>query len=110
MLITLKTTYDESLAAYAPGRLLDYLFLEREFSEKRFSVVEFYTNASSERQSWGTGTRTISHITVYRARVIKQLVQAYHCAKQYGREWYGKFLPDTARRETDEDARQETRR
>jgi hypothetical protein len=89
MLITLKTTYDESFAFYAPGRLLEYLLLEREFAEKRYAVVEYYTNASPDLQSWGTGTRTINHFTVYRARVFKQLVYAYQRAKQYGYGWYG---------------------
>lgn len=89
MLITLKTTYDESLAGYAPGRLLDYLLLEREFAEKRYSVVEYYTNAAPDLQSWGTGTRTINHITVYRARVFKQLAHAYQQVKQFGHKWYG---------------------
>jgi hypothetical protein len=89
MLITLKTTYDESLALYAPGRLLDYLLLEREFAEKRYSVVEYYTNAAPALQSWGTGTRTINHITVYRARVFKQLMHAYQRAKQFGHEGHG---------------------
>jgi len=88
MLITLKTTYDESLAFYAPGRLLDYFLLEREFAEKRYAVVEYYTNASPDLQSWGTGMRTINHLTVYRSRVFKQLVQVYQRAKQYGYGWY----------------------
>jgi hypothetical protein len=89
MLITLKTTYDETFAFYAPGRLLDYLLLEREFATKRYKVIEYYTNASPDLQSWGTGTRTVKHLTVYRARMFKHLVKVYQWAKQYGYEWYG---------------------
>jgi hypothetical protein len=83
MLILLKTTYDEAFAANAPGRILDYLLLQKVFADKRFSVVEFYTNASSERQTWGTGIRTINHITVYRAGIFQQLAHTYRRLKSY---------------------------
>lgn len=73
MLITLKTTYDQAFAAYSPGRLLDYLLLEREYAEQRHRFVEFYTNATPELLSWGTGSRTISHHRWYRHLWVRRL-------------------------------------
>jgi hypothetical protein len=66
MLITLKTTHDEQYASFSPGYVLDYLLLKREFAAQRFSVVEYYTNATAELLRWGTGQRVISHHRLYR--------------------------------------------
>ena len=81
MLITLKTTYDQAFAAYSPGRLLDYLLLEREFAAQRYRVVEYYTNATSELQSWGTGSRTISDYRWYRSLWVRRLADRLRTAK-----------------------------
>jgi hypothetical protein len=74
MLITLKTTYEESFAKYSPGRVLDYLMLEREFQEKRYSTVEYYTNASPEVLRWGTSERAIGHHRLYRYPGLKRWI------------------------------------
>ena len=70
-LIRLKITYDESLAKYAPGRVLDYLMLEREFARKQFAIYEYNTNAIPDQLSWGTGKRVISHVSIYRFPWLK---------------------------------------
>lgn len=75
MLITLKTTYDEQYASFSPGYVLDYLLLKREFAAQRFSVVEYYTNATAELLRWGTGQRVISHHRLYRHAWMRQLVR-----------------------------------
>lgn len=77
MLITLKSTYDEKFCKYSPGRLLDYLTLRHEFQLGRFSKVEFCTNAAPELMRWGTLTRPVSHITVYRNKLAWRLVRMY---------------------------------
>lgn len=74
MMITLKTTHDESLAAHSPGNVLDYLLLEREFAERRVRAVEYYTNASSELLRWGTAHRTITHHRWYRSAWVRRLI------------------------------------
>lgn len=84
MLITLKTTFDESLRNYSPGRLMDYFLLDYEFGRKQFSVVEYYTNATPELLSWGTGQRTINHIMVYRSAWIKHVTRIYRYLKKNG--------------------------
>lgn len=81
MLITLKTTYDEEFSKYSPGKLLDYLTLRHEFQLGRFSKIEFCTNAGPELIRWGTRTRPVSHITVYRNKLAWRLVRMYHKLK-----------------------------
>lgn len=74
MLVLLKTTYDVSLAKYSPGWVMLYELLKREFREKRFDAIEFYTNATPLMLSWATDVRTIEHVTVYRAPWCKRAV------------------------------------
>lgn len=81
MLITLKTTYNEKFGEYSPGKLLDYLMLQHEFHLGRFSKIEFCTNAGQELIRWGTQTRSVSHITVYRNRFSQRLIQIYRTLK-----------------------------
>jgi hypothetical protein len=77
-LVILKTTYDEAFSALAPGRLLLYLILEREFALKRCRWIEFYTNATADQIAWSTHQRHIRHVTVFRNR---WLLDAYRVAK-----------------------------
>lgn len=74
MLVVLKTTYDETLSQLAPGRILLHMLLEREFKQKDFTTVEFYTNASHDSISWSTTTREISHVSYYRHATIRGLI------------------------------------
>lgn len=71
MLVMLKTTYDESYAQYAPGRLLLHGLLEHEFKLRRFKTIEFYTNATADQLSWASSERTIRHVQVFRNQATK---------------------------------------
>jgi len=71
IIIALKTAYDEAFAAFAPGRLLLYRVLEKEFDDSAGKSLEFYTNATVDQLSWATGTREIRHVTVYRNRLVQ---------------------------------------
>ena len=73
MLVMLKTTYDESLAHLAVGRLLLFHVLQHEFSTKRAKRIEFYTHASADQLSWSTHRRQIDHFTVYRYAWVGKL-------------------------------------
>ncbi len=75
MLVLLKTTYDESQAAYSPGRLLLYALLEEEFSRKAVHDVEFYTNADQDQLAWATHDRWISHYMMFRNPFLKSVYQ-----------------------------------
>lgn len=66
MWIILKTTYDESLAAMAPGRQLLHEVLRQAFSENPSGTVEFYTDATRDQSEWGTSLRYIVHHQLYR--------------------------------------------
>jgi len=81
MLITLKTSYDENLAEYAPGRLLLYLLIEREFKLQRVAQIEFYTNATSDQISWSSGQRSIEHLMLYRSRKVQWLTNNFRRVK-----------------------------
>lgn len=71
MAVILKTTYDEELREFAPGRLLLYRVLEREFEQHRRRRVEFYTNATRDQLEWATDTREIAHVTLYRNDLVR---------------------------------------
>lgn len=66
MHIILKTSYDESLSQFAPGRLLLHALLERAFAERSQRAVEFYTDATPDQLAWATASRTISHAVHFR--------------------------------------------
>ena len=72
MLVILKTTYDETLARFAPGRLLLYELLQSEFQRTRHQVIEFYTNASNATLAWASESRNVSHITLFRDPWIRR--------------------------------------
>ena len=83
MVIGLKTTYDEALAAaYSPGRLVHYLSLERRFADQTHRVLEYYTNATPDTTRWSTTQRPITHHRIYRYAVLSSLMRGYRRLKQ----------------------------
>jgi CelD/BcsL family acetyltransferase involved in cellulose biosynthesis len=90
--IILKTTYDEALSKFAPGRLLLYAYLEYAFAEKRNKAVEFYTNATQDQLAWATGQRYIRHVMYFRATPLAQLRDIYENLKTgiaHIADWHG---------------------
>ena len=81
ILIILKTAYDEECSQYAPGRLLLYFLLKREFSEDRVKSIEFYTNATKEQISWSTGQRRVEHLTLYRSPIVLSVFRSLQAIK-----------------------------
>jgi hypothetical protein len=88
MYVILKTTYDEELARFAPGRLLLYLLLERTFEDAQRRPVEFYTRANSDTLAWSTHQRDIESVTLYRNTLaaalafMKRRYAAYRVGKR----------------------------
>lgn len=74
MWVILKTTYDETLAALAPGRQLLKLALRQAFVERKTGTVEFYTDASHDQAEWATSLRLIHHHQIYRGDVSATLL------------------------------------
>lgn len=68
MVVMLKTSYDETLARYAPGRLLLHAAIEDGFATHPGAAIEFYTDASADQLEWATDQRWIEHVSVYRNR------------------------------------------
>jgi CelD/BcsL family acetyltransferase involved in cellulose biosynthesis len=78
MWIMLKTSYDESLAALAPGRQLLFETLRRAFAELGTGSVEFYTNATPDQAEWATDLRFIHHHQLYRNRATASFHGVLH--------------------------------
>lgn len=74
MWIALKTTYDETQSAHAPGRLLLHAVLERAFAAMPGGSVEFYTNASRDNAEWATALRPIPHHQILRNDIAAGLL------------------------------------
>ncbi|OON59505.1 hypothetical protein B0920_24335 [Massilia sp. KIM] len=68
MMVILKTSYNEELARYAPGRLLLRAVIEDAFASFPGKAIEFYTDASPEQLEWASAHRWIEHLTLYRTR------------------------------------------
>lgn len=73
MLVVLKTTYDESMASLSPGRLIDYLMLERVFANPKIRHIENYTNASSADARWFSGTRLLYYVNFYPSGTLRHI-------------------------------------
>lgn len=82
MLIILKTTYDEALERYAPGRQLLKAIIESLFTSHRGKILEFYTDANADNLAWATGQRWIRHVSVPRSAVTETLLQLLWASRQ----------------------------
>jgi Acetyltransferase (GNAT) domain len=71
MQVILKTTYDETLKQYAPGRLLLYLLLQKLLTARTASRVEFYTRANQDSLAWATHRRPIVNASIFRSRSVR---------------------------------------
>ncbi len=75
MIVILKTTYDETLDKYAPGRLLLREVIQSSFATHPGNVIEFYTNANADQLAWATGQRWIKHVNFPRSGLVSGLYQ-----------------------------------
>nr|WP_316639071.1 GNAT family N-acetyltransferase [uncultured Roseateles sp.] len=82
MIVMLKTTYREAYSAYAPGRLLLRLAIERAFDTHPGGKIEFYTNASHDQLAWSTGQRWIRHVSFYRNRSVQNILSTLRIGRQ----------------------------
>jgi CelD/BcsL family acetyltransferase involved in cellulose biosynthesis len=76
MLVMLKTSYDEDLARYAPGRLLLRAAIEEAFATHAGGTIEFYTDANADQLEWAGENRWIEHMTLYRNRLAAVAAQS----------------------------------
>lgn len=66
MLVSLKISYDEALARYAPGWLLLEGLLRQQLTEYPDRAIEFYASASREQTEWATDRHVIQNVHVFR--------------------------------------------
>lgn len=93
MFVILKTTYDESYAQYAPGRLLLQAVLRDLFGLGEGRVVEFYTNATSDQMAWATGDRMIANVRQYRSGADRWMFERTRAARELLRRIAGRRSP-----------------
>jgi len=67
MLVILKTAYDESLARFAPGRILLFHIIQEELDSQLGRTIEFYTNATSDQEEWANFGCTIQNLQVFKS-------------------------------------------
>lgn len=70
MVVILKTAYNESLARFAPSRLLLYRLLEKQLTDQPGRAVEFYTNATNDQIEWATFGCTVQNIQVFKSDAL----------------------------------------
>ena len=73
LVITLKTTYDESFSQYSPGRLLLHHVIEAMFTTHPQKTLEFYTDANPDQLAWATSKRWIMHWSFYKNEFLANL-------------------------------------
>lgn len=88
--IMLKTTYDENLARFAPGRLHLRDTLQHIFRENQQNSIEFYTNATQDQLAWATGQRHISHVMIFRTDLYARAYDLYHTIRLQLQKYTGK--------------------
>jgi len=86
-LALLKTGYDDSLSRFAPGRVLDYLMLQRLFEEKDVGRVEYCTIASEDDIRWSTSQRQIFEVEIFRHSLVKSGINAARKMKRAIHNW-----------------------
>jgi CelD/BcsL family acetyltransferase involved in cellulose biosynthesis len=90
-LVILKTTYNEKLAAYTPGRLQLQQLVEDAFSLLPGGRLEFFTNASEDQLRWASSHRWIRHLSFYRHPLLRTLAAGLGATRQLLR-----FAPEGA--------------
>lgn len=71
--IILKTSYDEELKAFAPGRLLLAEVIKYVMTDKTAAQIDFYTHATEEQIDWATDVRPMYNGSYYPYAFLKSL-------------------------------------
>lgn len=70
MSVILKTTYDETLARFAPGRILLQGVIEEQLDSRTCKTIEFYTNATRDQYEWSTFSCSIRNVHLFRSDAL----------------------------------------
>ncbi len=74
-IVFLKTTYSEEFAKFSPGRLLLHSTIREYLDSGRFGRLEFCTNATPDTLQWGSVSREIVHLNLYRNTAVERSKQ-----------------------------------
>lgn len=96
MLVLLKTSYDEELAQYSPGRLLLREVIRDGFSRNPGGIIEFYTNANQDQLAWATEQRWIEHVSLYRSAGVERLITRLQAVRRLARNLIQRPTPGPA--------------
>ncbi|MCV2364571.1 GNAT family N-acetyltransferase [Paucibacter sp. DJ1R-11] len=81
--VFLKTTYKETHARLAPGRILLQLVIQTLFERYPGRKIEFYTNADNDLLAWGVTSRHIVHLSLVRHAMIAKSFAAARQLRQF---------------------------
>ena len=82
MRVMLKTSYDETMAALAPGQMLLKRALQAAFDDPAVTRVEFYTDASVDQLAWASQSRWIRHLSLGAPSVAGSLWRGLQAVRQ----------------------------
>jgi CelD/BcsL family acetyltransferase involved in cellulose biosynthesis len=68
----LKTTYLQDYAKYSPGRLLLHATIRHCFDTGDYLRMEFCTNANRDMLQWGSVSREIAHLNIFRNDSVRR--------------------------------------
>jgi len=76
-LFVLKTTYDESIQGYSPAFLLSQEVIQTLYQSNSILRIEYYGRVMDWHTKWTEKKRTLYHLTLYRAPLIKTAIDLY---------------------------------
>lgn len=82
MSVILKTTYDESLAHIAPGRLLLHLLIKERLHMQPSQTIEFYTNANRDQKEWASFVCLMEDVQIFRGEAWARAFSLLRVAKE----------------------------
>jgi CelD/BcsL family acetyltransferase involved in cellulose biosynthesis len=80
--VMLKTTYDESMSQYSPGRLLLHRVIQDLFDRHPGGFIEFYTDANADLLAWATGQRWVRHVSFYRNAIASSMFEVMRASRK----------------------------
>ena len=87
MAVILKTTYDETLSPFSPGRIQLHRIIEERLTNHPDQTIEFYTNATRDQKEWATFGCTIQNIQIFRNLALANCFSSFKGLRQRLREF-----------------------
>lgn len=82
IVVALKTTFDESMRQWAPGRVLMQRFIRDAFTRWPGARIEFYTDATTDQLAWADEQRSIVDVTLFPNPALAWLGAFWYALRQ----------------------------